>query len=95
MPGDIEALYYLAYQDMIEEEKREEEKKKKAEEEKRKAEKESKIVELMKKKGVHLPAKILAAQQRREQLAKQKAQEASNGSIPSLDLNALLDELEE
>lgn len=77
---------------MIEEQKREEEKEKKKEEEKKKAEKESKVIEMMKKRGIHLPAKILQAQQARERKAKEPSE---SFSMPNLDLNELIDELEE
>ena len=98
MPADIEELYYLAYEDMIEEQKREEEKKEKEKQKKRERERESKIMELLKKRGVRLPAKVQEAQARRAQMAQQDRENEDLGpslSIPGLDMNALMDELDE
>lgn len=83
---------------MLEEQKREEEKKEKEKQKKREREREAKVLELLKKRGVRLPAKVQDAQARRLQMSRQDREQEDLGaplSIPGLDMNALMDELEE
>lgn len=85
---------------MIEEQKREEEKKEKELQKKRERERESKVIEMLKKRGIRLPAKVQQEHTRKLEMARQDRERgdlgpSSNFSMPGLDLNALMDELDE
>lgn len=83
---------------MIEEQKREEAKKEEELKKKKEREKESKIMELLKQRGIRLPAKVQQEHTRKLEMARQDRERGDLGpdfSMPGLDLNALMDELEE
>lgn len=93
--SELNALYYVAFKDWEEEEKRKEEEKKKKDKEKKQLQNEERMLQALQASGQRLPAKALQdLARRKKELREKQNTDDTVGNLSSLHMEDLIDELE-